>query len=61
LSGLRVWNKRYPISITFPDRQTETQTEVQPDPGEFELIEQDCCEEKNLILFARTDRTKDRW
>lgn len=73
LARKRLWNKKYPICILFPDRpdtehrsSDEHGTEPQGDEGmkKPQVPTQDIpgdCRERCLYLFGRTGREKEEW
>ncbi|NXI72019.1 TEX2 protein, partial [Anseranas semipalmata] len=73
LARKRLWNKKYPICILFPDRadtehrsSNEHGTELQGDEGtkKPQVPSQDVpgdCRERCLYLFGRTGREKEEW
>ncbi|NXK55721.1 TEX2 protein, partial [Chauna torquata] len=73
LARKRLWNKKYPICIFFPDRVgsehrscDEHGTELQGDEGtkKPQVPGQDVpgdCRERYLYLFGRTGREKEEW
>lgn len=73
LARKRLWNKKYPICILFPDRadtehrsSDEHGTELQGDEGtkKPQVPIQDVpgdCRERCLYLFGRTGREKEEW
>ncbi|XP_072167729.1 testis-expressed protein 2-like isoform X1 [Diadema setosum] len=64
----RLWSKKYPLFIELPKKglSVEKKDISPPDDGVaqglgFDVIKNEECDDKVLILFARTSREKEEW
>ncbi|XP_030847627.1 testis-expressed protein 2 isoform X1 [Strongylocentrotus purpuratus] len=64
----RLWSKKYPLFIELPKKGISVEKkDVSPPDDEaaqglgFDVIKKDECDDKVLVLFARTGREKEEW
>nr|XP_054762947.1 testis-expressed protein 2-like [Lytechinus pictus] len=64
----RLWSKKYPLFIELPKKglSVEKKDVSPPDDGTaqgmgFDVVKKDECDDKVLVLFARTGREKEEW